>query len=128
MRVIQLLEKGFERLGRFIARQPYLVILSCLMFTGLCSIGFLNLKFNSDIFALWDTNPSRRSDGSQAVVNRDWVSKRFEDDKRAHTLIFKATEPDGNILTPKALRVMLDIHQMLSQPLQNVSFHDICYR
>ena len=82
MRVIQLLEKGFERLGRFIARKPFLVILCCLVFTGICAIGFLNLRLNSDIFAVWDTNPSRRSDGSQAVVNRDWISDRFEDDKR----------------------------------------------
>ena len=128
MRVIQLLEKGFERLGRFIARKPFLVILFCIVFTGLCAIGFLNLRLNSDIFAVWDTNPSRRSDGSQAVANRDWISNRFEDDKRAHTLIFKATEPNGNILTPKALKVMLDIHQLISRPLQNVSFNDICYR
>ena len=128
MRVIQLLEKGFERLGRFIARKPYHVILCCLLFAGLCSIGFINLRFNSDIFAIWDTNPSQRSDGSQAVVNRDWVSSRFEDDKRAHTLMFKATEPDGNILTPKGLRVMLDVHKLISQPLRNVSFQDICYR
>ena len=128
MRVIQLLEKGFEQLGRFIARKPYLVILCCLVLTGLCSIGFINLKFNSDIFAIWDTNPSRRSDGSQAVKNRDWISSHFEDDKRAHTLIFKSTDPDENILTPKGLRVMLDIHKLISRPLQNVSFQDICYR
>ena len=128
MRVIQRLEKGFETFGRFIARKPFLVILCCILFTGLCAIGFLNLRLNSDIFAIWDTNPSRRSDGSQAGVNRDWISNRFQDDKRAHTLIFKATEPNGNILTPKALKVMLDIHQLISRPLQNVSFNDICYR
>ena len=128
MRVIQFLEKGFERLGRFIARKPYVIILCCLVFTGLCSIGFLKLRFNSDIFASWDTNPSQRSDGSQVVVNRKWVKDNFEDGKRTHTLIFKSVEPDGNILTPKGLKMMLDIHQMISKPLRNVSFQDICYR
>ena len=128
MRMIQLLENAFERLGRFIARNPGIVIISCLLFTGLCSIGFINIKFNSDVYSIWDTNPTRKPDGSQAVANKQWVSDRIVDNKRTHTLIFKAIEPNGNILTPKALKVMLDIHKAISQPLQNISFNDICYR
>ena len=128
IRVIELLEKCFEKHGRFIARNPYIIILCCLVCTGLCSIGLINLSFNSDIYSIWNTNPSGRKDRSQVIVNKNWVSDHFVDDQRTHTLIFKAKETNGNILTPKGLRVMLDIHQLISQPLQNVSFKDICYR
>ena len=75
--MIQLLENAFERLGRFIARNPWIIIVSCLIFTGLCSIGFVNLKFNSDIYSIWDTNPTRKPGGSQAVANKKWVSDRL---------------------------------------------------
>ena len=129
LRMIQLLENAFEKLGRFIARKPCLVIISCLIFTGLCSIGFLNIKFNSDVYSIWDTNPTRKPSGSQAVANKEWVSNRIVDNKRTHTLIFKTKEPNGNILTPKSLKIMLDIHKSISQTtLQNITFNDICYR
>ena len=128
LRMIQLLESAFERLGRFIARNPWIVILCCLIFTGLCSVGFLNLKFNSDVYTIWDTNPTQKPGGSQAVAHQEWVSNRIIDNRRTHTLIVKSTEPNGNILTPNALRVMLDIHKEISEPLKNISFNDICYR
>ena len=126
--VINLLENGFERLGRFIARKPYVVIACCLLFTGLCSIGFVNLKFNSDVYEIWDTNPTRKPGGSQAVAHEQWVSDTYVDDERVHTLLISATNTDGNVLTPAALHVMLDIHKAISRPLQNISFEDICYK
>ena len=106
--VINLLENGFERLGRLIARRPYIVVTCCLLFTGLCSIGFLNLKFNSDVYEIWDTNPTGKPGGSQAVANQQWVEETYVDDERVHTLLISATKSDGNILTPTALQVMLE--------------------
>ena len=126
--VINLLEDGFERLGRLIARRPYIVVICCLLFTGLCSIGFLNLTFNSDVYEIWDTNPTRKPGGSHAVANQQWVEDTYVDDERVHTLLISAMKPDGNILTPAALQVMLDIHNVISRPLQNISFEDICYK
>ena len=126
--VIPFLENAFERLGRIIARWPYLVIVFWLLFTGLCSIGVFNLKFESDMYKIWNTNPSGKLDGSQSVVNKEWVSNNFVDDERRHTIIFSSIENDGDILTPNGLQVMLDVHRIISRPLENVSFNDICYR
>ena len=126
--VIKLLETAFERLGRFIARWPCLVIISCLLWTGLCCVGFINLTFNSSVDDIWDTNPSRSPAGSQSKANKEWVLDHFKDEKRAHTLIFSTTDPEGNILTPNALRIMLDVHKQISAPSYNVSFQDICFR
>ena len=129
LRTITLLENAFERLGRFIARWPYLVIASCVLCTGLCSIGFLNLRFNSDIYEIWNTNPTGRADESQAVLNKEWISNNYVDGKRIHTFTFRGVNSnDENILTPEALQVMLEFHNKISQPFQNISFQDICYR
>ena len=127
--MITLLENVFEQLGRFIARWPYLVIACCILFTGFCSIGLLNLRFNSDFFEIWNTNPTGRADKSQVVLNKEWISNNFVDDKRAHTFIFRATNSnDENVLTPDALEVMLEFHKKISLPFHNISFQDICYR
>ena len=129
LRVIKVLENVFEGIGRFIARWPYVVIIGCLLCTALCSIGFLNLTFDADIYRLWDTNPLKKADGSKTVANKDWVSNNIVDNKRLHTLIFTTTEPDGNILTPTALKNILNIRDLIiSNTFQNVSFHEICYR
>ena len=126
--VIRVLEAAFERLGRFISRWPYLVITLCLLWTGLCCVGFLNISFDSNIYEIWDTNPARDAEGTQSVANREWIANYFEDNKRTHSLIFTATDPNGNILTPNALQIMLKLHKEIVRPLQNVSFSDICYR
>ena len=126
--VVRFLEIFFYKWGRLVARQPYLVIGSCLLWTGICCIGFLNISFNSNPEYSWDTNPQRTPEGSQFWGNKDWVSNTFGENRRIHSLIFSATEGKGNILTPSALRLMLKVHQDLSKPLQNVSFNEICYR
>ena len=129
LRIITLLENAFERLGRFIARWPYLVIACCVLATGLCSIGFLNLKFNSDIYEIWNTNPTGRADESQAVINKEWISNNYVDGKRVHTFTFRGVDANNeNVLTPDALQVMLEFHKKISLPFHNISFQDICYR
>ena len=126
--VIPFLENAFERLGRIIARWPYLVILLCLLCTGICSIGLLNLRLDADIYSIWNTNPDENPEGSQTVVNKILVSNNFSDNTRFHTLLFTTTEPDGNILTPTAFQTMLNVHNAISTTLGNVTFQDICYR
>ena len=126
--VLKLLESGFEVLGRFIARRPYIVIILCLMCTGLCSIGFLNVSFNTNTYEIWDTNPNKNPNRSQSVVHKEWVSRHFGDTLQSHTLIFSATHPDGNILTPNALKVMMELHNAITKPTQNFSFKNICLR
>lgn len=127
-RVITFLENAFERLGRLITNWPWVIIICCILCTGICSIGLINLKFESDMYKIWNTNPSGKPDGSQSVINKEWVSSKFVDDERAHTIIVSSTENDGDILSPNGLQVMLDIHNIIIRPLNNVSFDDICYR
>ena len=88
----------------------------------------VNLKLNSDVYSIWDTNPTGKPGGSQSVANKKWVSDNYIDDVRAHRLIISATTSNGDVLTPSALLVMLDIHKAISRPMQNISFEDICYR
>ena len=128
LNILGLLETAFERLGRFIARWPFVIIISCLVLSGLCCIGFINVSFSTNTYDIWDTNPKRDPEGSQSVIHKEWVSNNFGDNLHVHTLIFSTTDPDGNILNPNALKVMLDIHKAITMPKEGFSFEDICHR
>ena len=127
--ILKILETAFEQLGRFIAKWPFVVITLCLMCTGFCSVGFIYTTFSTNTYDIWDTNPNGDPQGSQSIKHREWVSSHFGDNLHSHTLIFSDTESeDGNILTPEAFRVMLDVHLQLTKPTQNFSFESICHR
>ena len=116
LRIITLLENAFERLGRFIARWPYLVIACCVLATGLCSIGFLNLKFNSDIYEIWNTNPTGRADESQAVINKEWISSTLHGFNRVDFQPLRALI--GDIVNPNNQKRGNDQHstEMVKKP------------
>ena len=127
--VLNLMERGFERLGRFVAKYPLVVIILCLLWSGLSCIGFIFTTVSTNTYDIWDTNPTKNPAGSQSVAHKEWISKLFGDNLHTHTLIFSATDLDeGNILSPEALKVMLEIHNSISQERQTVSFQDICHR
>ena len=123
------MERGFERLGRFIAKYPLVVIILCLLWSGLSCIGFIFTTVSTNTYDIWNTNPTKNPAGSQSVAHKEWISKLFGDDLHTHTLIFSATDLDeGNILSPEALKVMLQIHRSISRERQTVNFQDICHR
>ena len=127
--MLNLMERGFERLGRFVAKYPLVVIILCLLWSGLSCIGFIFTTVSTNTYDIWDTNPTKNPAGSQSVAHKEWISKLFGDNLHTHTLIFSATDlDDGNILSPEALKVMLEIHKSISRERQTVSFQDICHR
>ena len=66
---------------------------------------------------------------TNAGIAKEWISNNYVDGKRIHTFTFRgANANDENVLTPEALLVMLQFHNKISQPFQNITFHDICYR
>ena len=129
--ILKILETLFERLGRFIAKWPFVVISLCLLCTAFCSVGFIYTTFSTNTYEIWDTNPNRNPEGSQSIKHKEWVSSHFGDNLHSHTLIFSSdtkNSEDGNILTPEAFKIMLDVHKQITQPRQNFSFENICHR
>ena len=121
--IVRYLENLFYKWGRFVARKPWQVIITCLILTLVCSFGFMRFTFESDPNKLWIPK------GSKYLANKKWLSDNFPQDKRIQTLIFKANGPNGNILSPESLKLMLKIHEMVSLlSFDNTSFEDICER
>ena len=119
---VKLLEKGFYHWGRFVARRPWLVIVTSLFVTSICSIGLINVRFLSDYNELW------MSKESPYLANNKWLLDNFPQDQRIQSFIFQA-EPDGNILSPESLKFMLALHKEITAIRhQNISFQDICLR
>ena len=116
------LEKGFYHLGCFIARRPWIIIFTSLFITSICSIGLINLRFETDANKIWGP------DSSIYISNNKWLSEHFPQDKRVQTLIFQSEE-NGNILSPQSLKLMMKLHKLITklQP-QNITFQDICHR
>ena len=136
--VVEWLEKGFYHWGRFVARRPWIVIIASLILTILSSLSFINfdypfrtdpdmklitLNFISDPNKIWIPK------GSEYLKNKKWLSENFPQNKRLQTLIFRAEDENGNILSPDSLRTMLKVHQLISTFRgKNTSFNDICER
>ena len=83
----------------------------------------ITLNFVSDPNKIWIPK------GSEYLENKEWLSETFPQDKRVQTLIFKTTEPNGNILSPQSLKLMFKLHQIISDlTAKGTSFEDICQR
>ena len=121
-KIVQLLEKGFYHWGYYTARHPWVVILTSFIITCICSIGFLNLRFETDANEIWGP------DTSLYIANNKWLSDHFPQDKRIQTIIFQS-KSGGNILSPESLKYMIKTHKQIStlRPNNN-SFQDICHR
>ena len=116
------LETGFYHFGYFVARRPWIIIFTSLFITFICSVGFINLRFETEANKIWVPYSSR------FLSNNEWLSDNFPQDERLQTLIFQAQE-NGNILSPQSLKIMMKLHKAISalRP-QNISFRDICHR
>jgi predicted RND superfamily exporter protein len=117
------LEKGFYHFGYLVARRPWTVIFISLLITSICSLGFLNLKFETDANKIWGP------DTSAYTTNNKWLSENFPQNKRVQTIIFQSDEEDRNILSPKSLKRMINLHKQIADLApQNSTFESICHR
>ena len=120
--IITHLEEGFYRFGLLVASRPWTVIFTSFFITLICSLGLLNLKFETDANKIWGP------DTSVYLKNNQWLSDNFPQNERIQTLIYRSRN-DGNILSPESLTWMLKVHQKISSiAVQNVTFESICRR
>ena len=120
--LVKILEKTFYSFGYFVAQRPITVIIVSLLTTLLCSIGFLNLSFETDANKIWGP------DTSIYIANNKWLNDNFPQDKRLQTLIFQSSDGE-NILSPKSLQSMLKLHKKIANVnAKNTTFESICHR
>eukprot|EP00095_Tigriopus_kingsejongensis_P000433 maker-scaffold171_size289870-snap-gene-1.39 protein:Tk00433 transcript:maker-scaffold171_size289870-snap-gene-1.39-mRNA-1 annotation:"hypothetical protein DAPPUDRAFT_306990" len=115
---------GFERFfywyGKLISRSPWLFLIGCLVGAGLCGIGLMELREETNAFKLWV--PS----GSDFVANNEWLEANFPPDTRYNNVLLTAP----NVLTPAILKQMFEIHQSVSTVnlTDGQSWDDVCKR
>ena len=120
--LVKVLEKIFYSFGYFVAQRPITVILVSLLTTLLCSIGFLNLSFETDANKIWGP------DTSVYIANNKWLNDNFPQDKRLQTLIFQSSDGE-NVLSPKSLQLMFKLHKKIANVnVNNTTFETICHR
>ena len=102
------MERFFLWFGQKVTKYPGWVILSCLIFAGLCSLGFLLLESENDQLELWVPKDS------DFYRNSKWISKTFPSNVRAQQLMI-VTNDDSNILTKANLMVLHNIMADISK-------------
>ena len=120
--IVDHLETLFYRFGLVVARRPWTIIFISLFVTSICSVGLINLTFETDANKIWGP------DTSVYISNNKWLNENFPQSQRLQTLIFQSKE-NGNILTPRSLKRMMKIHNEISKiGPHNVTFESICHR
>ncbi len=132
----------FFRWGCYTAKNPYKVIIGALFFTALSAIGFLNIRYTKCLFS---TNSMHQLEyflvfraesraeklwipsDSPYIENKKWLDINFPRDTRYHSALFVAD--DDNILTPEALRQMMELHKKVASiRVGNATYENLCYR
>jgi hypothetical protein len=93
------MERFFLWFGQKVTKYPGWVILSCLIFAGLCSLGFLLLESENDQLELWVPKDS------DFYRNSKWISKTFPSNVRAQQLMIVTKVIYQGVLT--SVRVQL---------------------
>ena len=102
------MERFFLWFGQKVTKYPGWVILGCLIFAGLCSLGFLLLESETDQLELWVPTDS------DFYRNNKWISDTFPSNVRAQQLMI-VTKDDSNILTKANLKVLHNIMADISK-------------
>merc|ERR1711892_996369 len=117
--IISKLELLFFKWGRFVSLHPYPVILSSVVITALCSLGFINFRSEHKANLLWIPADSDYN------VNQDWLDNHFKKNTREEVAVFVS----DNVLTPDALRLTLQVHTAVGGIEEDgKTFEDICAR
>ena len=101
------MERFYHWYGQKVAKYPGWVILGCLIFAGLTSLGFLLLESETEQSNLWVP------EDSDFKKNTEWLSKTFPSNIRAQQIMLVA-EKGKNILTKPNLELLNDIMKNIS--------------
>jgi len=117
--IIRNLELLFFKWGRFVSIHPYPVILTCIIITSLCSMGFLKFRSEHKANLLWIPLESEYN------TNQNWLDDHFKKNTREEVAVFVS----DNVLTPDALRQMLILHNSVGKiEKDGKTFDAICAR
>ena len=105
-RVIQLLENFFCWWGCLVATNPYKVIMVTIICSGLCALGLLNFRAESNGWKFW------LPDGTRFSEVQRWKAAHFVEDTRATITFFTHEE---NVLTTEGLLFLLDLHKRVRE-------------
>ena len=115
------LEDVFAVYGRFVARDPLIMIVSCFLVTGLFLIGMINYRTENNAFKLWIP------DNSDFVKNFNWLEENSPPEIRFNSLIVSSEE---NILRPAVLLHLLRVHEAVeslrTEP-SDLTWASVCY-
>ncbi|XP_068204800.1 patched domain-containing protein 3-like [Palaemon carinicauda] len=114
--IVNSLESAFHAYGLYIGKHPFVFILICLAFAGVCSIGLIN--FDTDESELQFM--SDRSLFSDAV---DWTEENFAYQTHRQIILFES----HNVLDKQVLLEMLRIrNEVLNMTVGDIKWDDIC--
>jgi len=113
------LEKLFYWWGLKVTRFPFTVIVSCIVITGIFSLGYLKFSQEHRANLLWIPADSEFN------KNQRWLDQHFRKNTRANIVIFQA----DNVLQPYVIQKMLELYNRISSlNVDGKSFEDICTR
>ena len=115
------LEDLFATYGRFVARDPLIMIVTCFLMTGFFLIGMINYRTENNAFKLWIP------DNSDFVKNFQWLEENSPPEIRFNSMIVSTEE---NILTPAVLLHMWKVHDQvegLETAPTGLSWESVCY-
>jgi hypothetical protein len=93
------MENFFKWYGYQVALYPHFAILGCLVFAGLCGLGLLNFREETDQIELWVPKYST------FYSNIQWLKKKFPSDNRFQQYMLVTTD-NSDILTPANLKLL----------------------
>lgn len=122
-----LLQKYWFRHGVFVARHPIIIVLVCLVFAGVCSVGMMKFDTENDPEKLW-TPPDAIS-----AQNEEYFNENFGQFFRIEQLIITAENEGDPVLTLPILEQVLEIQKMI-QAIQvtvngtEITMDDLCFK
>lgn len=113
--------------GRYCARHPYIVILLCIVFTGVCATGISRLVIQQEPEKLW-TPPDSRSE-----LDKNYFDEHFGPFFRVEQMIITSKIPGQQIISLPFLEQILEIQYAVEAIKVNVNgktitLADLCFK
>ncbi|GAM28587.1 hypothetical protein SAMD00019534_117630 [Acytostelium subglobosum LB1] len=123
-----IIQKMFFIYGRAITRYPLWVVLGCIMFTIVCSIGIINLQIEQDPVKLWVSPDSR------AAKEKAYFDANFGPFYRTEQLIItNRSDPNAQIINMQNLVTLVELEEELMGLTTmykgvNITLQDLCFQ
>ena len=114
------MEDWFRGYGELVASRPFLFILLCFAFTGLCGLGLLRFRAENEGIKLWIP------ENSDFRLNNDWLFANYPRSTRFASLILVAE----NVLLPEVVQAMYRVSRSIAaiRNINNDTWETMCLR